>query len=307
MSLFDGITLEIKPSELTLFSFGGGQDSFCILYKLIYDKQFRQKYAPNELLIVMSDTDNEHPGTYKAVEQAKIICRQNNIEFHLLTADKGYHSENYSTLIDSMTYNDSLFSIAFPQTCTDKLKIKPIDRFLDTWIQNKYGYTKTRKGSVKDFVRDHGIIKLLIGFAKDEEKRVQKKSKFDPIWKQNCVEKVFPLIDLGYDRAMAQQYIASKGHDVPPPSNCMLCFYMSEQELLWLYRNHREMYNTWVQLEANKIEKYKDREGKNVGVFGGVKLIPQKLDEAQEKYGHWSDEKLNEYKMSHGHCSKSKY
>lgn len=58
-------------------------------------------------------------------------------------------------------------------------------------------------------------------------------------------------------------------------------------------------------MEAAKREKYKHKE-KNFGVYGKLTL-DQKLEKAQRLYGHWTDEQLNEYKFSHGHCIKSKY
>jgi hypothetical protein len=45
---------------------------------------------------------------------------------------------------------------------------------------------------------------------------------------------------------------------------------------------------------------------KNYGVYGTITLT-EKLDQAKKKYGHWSDEQLWDYKMSHGHCVKSSY
>ena len=44
----------------------------------------------------------------------------------------------------------------------------------------------------------------------------------------------------------------------------------------------------------------------NLGV-NGKKWLPQALQEATELYGHMTDQELNEYKMSHGHCVKSRY
>lgn len=43
-----------------------------------------------------------------------------------------------------------------------------------------------------------------------------------------------------------------------------------------------------------------------MGVFG-KKLLPEILEEAIKEFGHLTDAELKEYKMSHGHCVKSKY
>lgn len=48
---------------LTILSFGAGQDSTALLYKIILDKDFRNEYAPNDLVVIMADTKNEHDKT----------------------------------------------------------------------------------------------------------------------------------------------------------------------------------------------------------------------------------------------------
>ena len=69
----------------------------------------------------------------------------------------------------------------------------------------------------------------------------------------------------------------------------------------------REMMEAETDLENKEklIKKLKSME-KNYGVYGTLTL-PEKLKRAKEKYGHWTIEQLNEYKMSHGHCVKSSF
>ena len=86
----------------------------------------------------------------------------------------------------------------------------------------------------------------------------------------------------------------------------MICPWMNEVELLWLYRFYPEEYEEWVELEENKIQAHLDAGEKNYGVWGR-KLLPEVLTIAQEKYGLWTDDQLQEYKMSHGHNLMSKY
>lgn len=43
----------INPhAELTVLSYGGGQDSTAILYKIIHDPAFKSHYVPGKLLVV---------------------------------------------------------------------------------------------------------------------------------------------------------------------------------------------------------------------------------------------------------------
>jgi hypothetical protein len=100
---------------------------------------------------------------------------------------------------------------------------------------------------------------VLLGIAKGEEKRVQ--SKPDPeVWMRTSVEKQYPLIDLDMDRMAAQEYIAETGHTVPPPSNCMVCPYQSEEEILLLSLKYPKMWDQWVKFEQDKIKRQESQQ-----------------------------------------------
>jgi len=45
---------------------------------------------------------------------------------------------------------------------------------------------------------------------------------------------------------------------------------------------------------------------KNYGVFG-VKSLPVKMAEAADKFADWSDDRVREYRYSHGHCVATSY
>lgn len=301
---YGGLTMN---EQVTLLSFGGGQDSTAILYKLIYDRAFRAEYAPGRLLVVMAATLDEHAATDRHVEQVKVLCRINNIEFVHITPDMGYHGGKWQGYRQFLRATNTCGSKAFRKTCTDNLKLKPIYRFLEAWIEKNYGFKAGRKQGLIEFAKVHGRIKVLIGIAKGEESRMS--DGFLEVWANKSLEKHYPLVPLGMDRQACQDYIASVNLPVPPPSNCMLCPFMSDIELLWLSKNHPADYAEWVQLEKNKVDRFRGEglpDEKNLGVWGR-KMLPQVLAEAQVKYGTWTDAQLNDYKMSHGHCVKSKY
>ena len=146
---------------------------------------------------------------------------------------------------------------------------------------------------------------MLIGFAKGEEGRVASDDSC-PVWMQKSIDRSYPLIDIGYDRSACQKYTIATNNPVPIPSNCMLCPWMNKAELLYLRRFHPSDYNEWTELEQNKINSNLHMGDKNLGVWG-KKLLPEILKEAEQEFGYWSDEELIQYKMSHGHCIKSKY
>ena len=304
---------ESEPEpQLTLLSFGGGQDSFAILYSLIYNKEFRKKYAPHDLVVAMSDTGNEFPYTYKAVKDAQALCKQHGIEFVFITPDMGYHTPGWQDLKANLRRNKVILGAAMgSKACTISLKINVVDKFMHHHMCALYGFEeKINKQSWEFYHKKFGTkARVLIGFAKNEEVRVVRSNKmhqFLPNWKRKNIQYVYPLVEEGWDRAIAQQIIGKYRKDIPPPSNCMICFYQSDQEILWLYRNYPAEFADWVELEKAKLDRFEGKVAKNYGVYGALNLT-QKLEQAQIKYGHMTNEELWEYKMSHGHCIKSTY
>lgn len=294
-----------RPEDtLTCLSYGLGQDSSAILYKLIYDADFRKTYAPGHLIVVTSDTGDEHKSSLEYAEHAKKVCAEHGIEFYHLTYDKGFHSDKWPGLREFYERTRTCGSKRFLKTCTDNLKIKPIHRFVEFYLNEKLGTSFKRKRVYHDWAERFGKVRMLIGIAAGEETRVDDEE-VEKGYKSQ-IEKIYPLIDLGMDRKACQDYIASVNQPVPFPSNCLLCPFMSEQELVWLYRFERDSYHHWVRLEAAKLEKFAHKGDKNLTVWG-KKTLPEKLEEALEKYGDWTDEELDDYKFSHGHCVKSKY
>lgn len=288
---------------LTILSFGGGQDSTAIAYKLVYDAEFRAKYAPGRLLVVMSDTNNEHSETKAHVESMKAFFRIHGIEFVHITKEMGFHSASWQGLKEFYRSKNAIGSKSYPKTCTDQLKLRPIFRFLETWIWKNYGLQVNRKSGIVNFAKKYGKIRILIGIARGEEKRIS--GKFSEAWKRQSLQNEYPLVDLGMDRADCQSYIASVGHAVPRPSNCILCPFMSEQELAYMVRFLPADLDEWIQLEAAKLAANTHKGSNNFGVWGR-KTLPEKVAEVKAKFADWSNQQLIDYKMSHGHCG-SKY
>lgn len=286
----------------TVLSYGAGQDSKAILTRLATEPLLRKIYVHGELLVLMSNTRNEHDETYKDLTEVREICNSAGFTFTLLDAEMGYHSPSWPGLKEFYRANNTIGSKAYPKSCTDQLKIRPIYRFLEDLIGKRYGFKIGRKKGFKNYFDAFGKLRVMIGIAADEDRVAEG----GPIWMQRYIERVYPLKDWGMNRANCQTLIKRKGYNVPPPSNCKICPYLSLQELLWLYRFDRKEFDEFVELEQNKIQANLHAGEKNFGVFGR-KHLPEALAEAKKKYGHWSDEELKEYKMSHGHCVRSKY
>lgn len=290
-----------------MLSFGAGQDSTAILYRLVYDADWRARYVgEDELIVVCSNTGDEHSQTYDHIREVTAFCAEYSIRFEHLTPDRGFHSEAWQSLIGQYRRNSTVGCKAYRKTCTDNLKVQPIYRFLERVLHVEYEFSGPGKENFYQFVRLFGKpVRMLLGIAAGEESRVADHSKL-PVWMQDCVEFVYPLIEAGMNRQACQTYIRSVGHQVPLPSNCRRCPYLSEVELVWLYRFDRPAYDEWVEIESAKLKKFAHLGAKNYGVFGR-RTLPEVMDAAQAKYGEWSDARLWEHKMSHGHCVQSKY
>lgn len=308
--------------NITILSFGAGQDSTAILYRIILDKDFWDQYVKGKLIVLMADTGNEHPATYTHVQFIRTFCKSHDIEFYLITSTQGYHPKNWDSLQANFQAHNTVMSVAFQKTCTDNLKIKPLYNFLDHYIaRHYYSYNEPNrpkgKRYIKHFCKQYGKIHVLLGIAAGEESRIAKPSHEVDIfgnlivtkatWMDHCLEKVYPLVDLQMDRSACQSYIRSTGLPLPPPSNCMMCPFLSKQEILWLHRNYPEVFYEWQAYEQAKLNKFSNANIKsNLGVKGNMTLA-EFLNQAITEYGHMTDEQLNEYKMSHGHCVKSAY
>jgi len=317
---FDPTAEKAEGPELTVLCFGGGQDSTTLLYKYVLDENFRREFAPNRFLVVMAETGDEHPATYEHLAFIKGFCKQHNIEFVHIVPEMGYHGANWQSLRGFYNALGTCGSKAFPKTCTDRLKLQPIYSYLEDWLENNYGVKAGKKKGYVEFARRNGRIRMIVGIAKGEERRLADPTQEPHLWKRHSIEMSYPLVDLGLDRAGCQSYMREVGLPVCPPSNCLLCPFMSEIELLWLFRFRNFDYLDWCRIEAVKIAKnvhmnaveVTDKKGqkkivnKNLGVWG-EKTLPQKMEEVLKKYGHMDDAALQEVKMNHGHCVMSKY
>jgi len=313
-----------QGTTLTVLSFGGGQDSSALLEMYLDNAQFRETYAPGDFLVVMSDTGDEFDQTYQHVADVKARCEKAGVEFVFITADMGYHSEGWQSLRHFYRRNQTIGSRCFPKTCTDRLKIQPIYRFLEAWVSEKYGVQCNKKQGIREFAATHGKIRMMIGIAKGEEKRTSDPANHSARWYRDSIEHCYPLIDLGMDRAACQDLLHSKGLRVIP-SNCKACPFLSLEELEYLRRFEPDALEDWVALEAAKLQKHESKnripvlddsgnpvmdkktgqpkvQNKNFGVFG-VKPLSEKITEAATKFKAWSDEEIAHYRYSHGHCT----
>lgn len=264
--------------ELTLLSYGAGQDSWALLLAYVFDEEFRKQYAPGRFVVAMSDTGAEHPHTYEHVEYTKQFCQRHGIEFHFITTDMGYHTGDWANggLLGMYEAKSVIGSAAFPMSsCTASLKISPLYKWFNEWVAHQYGFEAgNNKEALKSFAAAYGKIRVLIGFAKGEEGRAgrattlqeafdfacDEKHSSDPQWMQIAIDKQFPLIDLGYDRDACQAYALAHNEIVPYPSACTACHWKSAYDILWTRLVYPEHYLRWRNAELQKLKAWADPE-----------------------------------------------
>lgn len=224
-----------QPEELTILSLGLGQDSTALVLKILNDPGFRESWAPGRLACVFADTGNEHPHTHRHLEHMKELCASEGGELHVLEAGGEYHSEAWPDLVSQYRKNDTVGSKAYRKSCSVNLKINPIYRWLEALISREYGTGHGKKAGLYEYTAMTGKkIRAMIGIAAGEERRIAADKTVSP-WMEQNIERVYPLIGLGWDREACKEYIRSLGYQPVAPSLCRFCPYKTKLELMWTF------------------------------------------------------------------------
>jgi 3'-phosphoadenosine 5'-phosphosulfate sulfotransferase (PAPS reductase)/FAD synthetase len=248
--------------QLTIFSIGLGQDSWTLTVLLALDKEFRKKYAPNDVLLVFANTNSEHPYTIDFRDRVFIpFCKEHGLNFVSIESDMGYHSENWISLEHQWSSGKpSIGSLAYGRfmNCTHNLKLTPQYRYVEEYLEKNYNIESgTRKKNYKNFAKKYSRIKWVIGISALEEDRVFNVEKETKQWHKESIDVVYPLIDLGMTRQDCQDFLRSKNLEIPFPSSCMHCPYASlGLELLFLYYTYPDDFYAWVEYEQKKLDAY---------------------------------------------------
>lgn len=316
----------MRTHPITVLSFGGGQNSAALLQLALHDVSFRERFEDGDLLVVMADTGAEHPATNAYIDEVKALCEGRAVPFLHVTPDLGFHTGSWAKgLIGQYQATSTVGSVGFRASCTDSLKIAPLYKAVEDWISREYGFPTGRgKLALKEYVRVFGRkLRVWIGFGAEETHRLRAHSaqlgpngiiqKQKPRWFEQCIEIVYPLVELGMDRAACQQYITSVGQTIPPPSLCIWCHWKSHSEVEWMRRVMPKELRLWLALERRKREVWEGRTSKKTGLriknlgVKGSQTLEEFVNEAREMFRDWSTEQLAEYNFSHGHVVASRH
>jgi hypothetical protein len=222
-------------------SSGIGQQSGALLGLLTDPSRadFYDKYVGDRNLVILhADTNNEHDDTIAYRAWTSSYCRERGIYFKTIYGSMGYHPGAWAGgLTAQWDAHSTVGSVAFPSTCSDSLKITPIYAYLADLMHELYGFRSGRKAEYYEYCDRFGEkLPVIIGFGRGEESRagiatevdrdqtsfidligaadvVQKPGRH--LWMDRTINKVYPLIDIGFDRSDVQAYLRSRNLPVP--------------------------------------------------------------------------------------------
>lgn len=175
---------------IQVLSYGGGVQTFAMLVAI------EQGYLPKPDLIVFADPGREDSETYRHIEEvAKPLVAKLGITYH--EVKRGIKGDGR----DIYQYHwDKQLTPIWP-TCTMEFKIRPIQRLLT---------------SLYKIVPGVHTFDSWIGITTDESQRTTPSG-------VAYIRKVFPFLDLGWNRERCIYETLKAGYRVPPKSGCDIC------------------------------------------------------------------------------------
>jgi len=196
-----------------LISFGGGVNSVAMTILLV-NEGWR---GP----IVFADTGAEWPETYCYMDYFETeFLNKRNLSITKLSPGSPYHTANMNLPLEQYCLKYGIIPIVFLRWCTDKYKIRPIDKW----------------------AKSHGSPMQLLALAADEAHRARE-------------GKESPLIDKGIDRDGCKKVIREAGLEMPSKSSCFFCPFQSRHRWKDLYYFHPDLFERAAALERNATER----------------------------------------------------
>ena len=249
--------------SLTVISYGGGVQSTAML---VLAATGRLGHDVDAVLFANVGDDSEHPATLDYVRQVAMPwAAERGLPIHELRRVMRDGSERtlwQDLMRDSRTIN--------------------IPVRMDNGAPGNRNCTATYKmGVVGKWLKANGAspddpATVCIGISTDEIMRVGNKRA------QPYERPVYPLIDLGLDRAACQQVIADAGLPVPGKSSCFFCPFHRPHTWSEMRRDEPDLFFKAADLEATLIQRRQSLGKDPVYLTRFAKPLTEAIGEAQD-------------------------
>ena len=204
-------------------SYGGGVNSVAMLVGM-RDRGI----SPN--LVLFSDTGGEKPETYDYIPVMDRWLEANDMPKITRVSVADNPNAVAKTLEDQCLRLGFLPSIAYGwKTCSQRWKADPCRKFLNSWEPALACW------------KDGGKLMHAIGYDSGEAHRSLEDDKKTEWW--------FPLREWGWARKECVAAVTAAGLPVPIKSSCFFCPSSKKSEILWLRREHPDLFDRAVAIE----------------------------------------------------------
>lgn len=218
-----------RPRHVPLIvGYGAGVNSLAVLIGL-RDRDLRPD------LISFADTRGEKPGTYAYFGLYLVPwLRKNGFPEHTTVVKESPEVGDLSLEAECLR-RQTLPSRAFGMSsCAHRWKIEPQEKFLNHWPP-----------AITCWQHGDKPIKAL-GYDDGESHRSGIESDGKLVY-------WYPLREWGWDREECERRIVAEGLPLPPKSACFFCPSSTKYEVLWLAKNHPDLFERAIAMERRAL------------------------------------------------------
>lgn len=196
--------------KINVVSYGAGVNSTALIIFMYNNK------IPIDL-IIFADTGAEMPRTYKYLKVFDKWLKARGLKITIVKSHLGDIREHH--------YNKKIFPFRMFRACSDKWKIRPINKYVKENYPGSY-------------------INMFLGIDAGESRRVKES-------RVKIQDLIYPLVTHNIDRRGCIKIIKNADLPIPVKSGCYFCPFQRKTEWFKLLHNHPDLFNLSLELEEN--------------------------------------------------------